>query len=666
MPFENATRIPELNPAYPLGSDPVGEGDNHIRSIKKCLQAFYDGSFLRSDEREYAAIGFQVMPGSFEQGGVLQTASSVLLEESTGRYFSGAGPFPQTVTAGTVPNVPPFINRTKVLFGMATTTQLALGGFEPGSRVFVSNRDNGLFNVVLGGVANGIDILNAGNGNTAVIDKGQIIYAEMLGVIAGDFSAANTTAVVNAITFSGQAKVPIHFKRARYPGWNFVLAASGATIKGAGMPAVSSDRTRLVDGSGTIFDGRIMFIGNDLTLLDFGVDIGSGSVSNMNVDGLVVFGNAGSTPSDSVTNHDYRNIIALLHDSSTAFHGILLQGIRGLTFDNLNTVYGLYGTVIKCQDVRGGRVYGQLHAGVSCYIKGDIGSIAGGTYGVVDNVSINEVHYEGDGVDNLTVACMISGNTAPANGVHIGLVKATKGGYALSVHSTDSSTQLVDVSVGEVHGYNNYEDVVIQGLNPNAIYGVNIGQITTYNPRRGVIFEVRTEHSSVVTVGSITGTNSGPKEISDLDIVLRGLIHIGLVNVASTNARPTISTTSLKTQVVLNSNMLLDFENVVTLQNGFTHYPSDSLRLVHDSTGYRFSGRVQGAAATATTICTLPGKLASRSKMFPVACVVSPGGYTTCIVYIENMTVSVLAPLQSTITWMDLSSVFVEYSHSLL
>jgi hypothetical protein len=38
MPLENATRISELVPANPLGSDSVGQGDNHIRMLKQVLQ----------------------------------------------------------------------------------------------------------------------------------------------------------------------------------------------------------------------------------------------------------------------------------------------------------------------------------------------------------------------------------------------------------------------------------------------------------------------------------------------------------------------------------------------------------------------------------------------------------------------------------------------------
>ena len=44
MTVETATKISQLNPLGPPGSDPKSEGDNHIRLIKSCLQAVFDDS----------------------------------------------------------------------------------------------------------------------------------------------------------------------------------------------------------------------------------------------------------------------------------------------------------------------------------------------------------------------------------------------------------------------------------------------------------------------------------------------------------------------------------------------------------------------------------------------------------------------------------------------
>lgn len=58
--------------------------------------------------RSYAEAGYNLVDGSFEAGGVLVNANDVLLQETTGKGFTGpAG----TVAAGTVPSWPNYINR---------------------------------------------------------------------------------------------------------------------------------------------------------------------------------------------------------------------------------------------------------------------------------------------------------------------------------------------------------------------------------------------------------------------------------------------------------------------------------------------------------------------------------------------------------------------------
>ena len=61
MGLEAANNIGELNPAWPLGSDPKSEGDNHIRLIKSILQASWPiGKIWKStiDENPFLHLGF--------------------------------------------------------------------------------------------------------------------------------------------------------------------------------------------------------------------------------------------------------------------------------------------------------------------------------------------------------------------------------------------------------------------------------------------------------------------------------------------------------------------------------------------------------------------------------------------------------------------------------
>lgn len=103
MPLENAQLVSELNPLFPLGSDPVGEGDNHIRQLKSVLQQFYSVGFSASLRRSYAEAGYTLVDGSFEQGGLLATATEVLLYEFEGVAYAWEGSLPKAVLPASSP-----------------------------------------------------------------------------------------------------------------------------------------------------------------------------------------------------------------------------------------------------------------------------------------------------------------------------------------------------------------------------------------------------------------------------------------------------------------------------------------------------------------------------------------------------------------------------------
>lgn len=103
MPFENAGTIPELDPNNPSGTDPVGEGDNHIRSIKTAVKQFYSVNYQQLLDQAYARSGNTFVSGSFEQGGTVSTATDVLLFEADGKGYAWGGALPKTVPLGSTP-----------------------------------------------------------------------------------------------------------------------------------------------------------------------------------------------------------------------------------------------------------------------------------------------------------------------------------------------------------------------------------------------------------------------------------------------------------------------------------------------------------------------------------------------------------------------------------
>lgn len=59
MPIESATNPGELNPLWPLGTDPKSEGDNHLRLLKQVLQG-WAGPTLKDEAELEAWVNAQI------------------------------------------------------------------------------------------------------------------------------------------------------------------------------------------------------------------------------------------------------------------------------------------------------------------------------------------------------------------------------------------------------------------------------------------------------------------------------------------------------------------------------------------------------------------------------------------------------------------------------
>lgn len=194
MPLENANLISELNPLYPLGSDPVGEGDNHIRQLKEVLQQFYTVGFRGVLSRSYAEAGFSLVSGSFEVGGTLTTVTDVLLYESEGGAYVWEGALPKVVPPASTP---------------ASTGGVANGAWQP------------VGDVTLRGdltESNGADLVGfLQEGTGAVPRTSQSKMRESLSVLdfgaAGDGSTDDTIAIQAAVDAAVAQKKSVYFPR---------------------------------------------------------------------------------------------------------------------------------------------------------------------------------------------------------------------------------------------------------------------------------------------------------------------------------------------------------------------------------------------------------------------------------------------------------------------
>lgn len=90
------------------GTDPSLPGSGYVKRSDKYVKVAAREALRRS----YAEAGYTLVSGSFEAGGTLASATDVLLHESSGKAYSGAGPFPQTVAPNTNPASGGFTDRS--------------------------------------------------------------------------------------------------------------------------------------------------------------------------------------------------------------------------------------------------------------------------------------------------------------------------------------------------------------------------------------------------------------------------------------------------------------------------------------------------------------------------------------------------------------------------
>ncbi|MDX7721034.1 hypothetical protein [Aeromonas caviae] len=103
-----------LNVLEEAGIEPSKVDDDQLlKAIQSISNA--EGSY-EALRRTYADAGLYLRPApeNFKNGGTLTSANDVLLDKSSGKAYSGSGPFPQTVAADSIPG-PVFTDRSPVI-----------------------------------------------------------------------------------------------------------------------------------------------------------------------------------------------------------------------------------------------------------------------------------------------------------------------------------------------------------------------------------------------------------------------------------------------------------------------------------------------------------------------------------------------------------------------
>jgi hypothetical protein len=167
------------------------------------------------------------------------------------------------------------------------------------------------------------------------------------------FAVPTVFNAVNAISSNGGS---VLLGWSTYQSGSFTLsyARSNVSIQGVYAPLPDGTLTpAFVAGSGTIVKGPITFIGSNLSFSDFGEDIGD-TFGDCAVNGLSVTPNSIAAP--MLYNIRVRNVTTIACDfafaSTAQQHSLLFEHITGLVEENITTVGGYFGNVVKAIDVQ--------------------------------------------------------------------------------------------------------------------------------------------------------------------------------------------------------------------------------------------------------------------------------------------------------------------------
>jgi len=231
----------DFNTRY--GVQPKKSFPKAIREIQETAEA----------QRDNLARNFNLTDAGFDftTGGEL-TARNQLVKDGSGDYWQWQGALPHTVTAGTVPSSPDWeirvfsdhsalSNRNAVgahddIYRRKTTvSEIESGVFAVGLKLSVADRDNANFEIVSGGTPNGYYTLDAGNGNTAVM--------ELKGWLSYDAFGADSS----GIGLSSQAMAAAHASDHKY-----IYGKPNSTYLHDGTPLYLTDDSKIWLGNSTI------------------------------------------------------------------------------------------------------------------------------------------------------------------------------------------------------------------------------------------------------------------------------------------------------------------------------------------------------------------------------------------------------------------------------
>ncbi|EEJ8878967.1 TPA: phage tailspike protein [Salmonella enterica subsp. enterica serovar Muenchen] len=278
------------------------------------------------------------------------------------------------------------------------------------------------------------------------------------------------------------------------------------SIVGTGMPQLSDDKTRFIDGTGTVIQGAVKNQARGFKTFNLGIDVGAYVSQNVYTtetyeDALAHYG-VGSNANIEIDN--VKTLSSVNVASKPGTHSILLEQLSGVTLGYVECIGGFHGLTIKCQNLQGGiaHCYGQY--GDAFIFKSDSGGACASNYmeriavGLYDNTGWPDVTMGGiyDAHDDVTIDRIGIGEL---------IVQNASWGFIPSDANTGFIT---NVSIGRYSAFNvygNYYSLTID----NKCVGWTIGEHRISNASGGIRVHPDSAEINIGTGSSKGNTESG-------------------------------------------------------------------------------------------------------------------------------------------------------------
>ncbi|EBZ5454821.1 phage tail protein [Salmonella enterica subsp. enterica serovar Corvallis] len=278
------------------------------------------------------------------------------------------------------------------------------------------------------------------------------------------------------------------------------------SIVGTGMPQLSDDKTRFIDGTGTVIQGAVKNQARGFKTYNLGIDVGAYVSQNVYTtetyeDALVHYG-VGSNANIEIDN--VKTLSSVNVASKPGTHSILLEQLSGVTLGYVECIGGFHGLTIKCQNLQGGiaHCYGQY--GDAFIFKSDSGGACASNYmeriavGLYDNAGWPDVTMGGiyDAHDDVTI-----------DRIGIGELIVQNASWGL-IPSDANTGFITNVSIGRYSAFNvygNYYSLTID----NKCVGWTIGEHRISNASGGIRVHPDSVEINIGTGSSKGNTKSG-------------------------------------------------------------------------------------------------------------------------------------------------------------